>query len=396
MSHPERPTVRELPPSRVLLVDDEDALRRLFARLLRSWGYEVTEAANGTQGLAALEASTFDAICSDISMPDLDGIELLRAVRKRDLDVPVVLLTGAPSIESAGEAIRLGALDYLVKPVDNERLKQSMARAVRLGRLGRAKRAAISESPPAGHGAGDRAGLEVTFEATMRSLWMAYQPILTRDGALFGYEALMRSREPALPHPGAVLDAAEKLDRLEALGRRIRALSAMQVAGRVEVRTLFVNLHPRDLRDDELLSDDSPLRAIADRVVLEITERATIDKMESLAPRIAELRSAGYRIAIDDLGAGYAGLTAFAVLEPDIVKLDMTLIRGLDGSRTKQRIVGSITDACRDLGTLVVAEGVETRGEWTAVLDAGCDLVQGYLFAKPAEPFPAFSWPAPT
>lgn len=142
-----------------------------------------------------------------------------------------------------------------------------------------------------------------------------------------------------------------------------------------------------------MLSDQSPLRAIASRVVLEITERASIDNLETLGPRVGELRAAGYRIAIDDLGAGYAGLTAFAVLEPDIVKLDMTLVRGADGSRPKRRIIGSVADACRDLGMLVVAEGVETRGELGAVLDAGCDLVQGYLLGKPAPSFPPFTWP---
>jgi len=394
MSQPERPTIRALPPSRVLLIDDEDALRRAIARLLRSWGHEVTEAANGAEGVTALETGGFDAICSDITMPGVDGIEMLRAVRRRDLDVPVVFLTGSPSVETAAEAMRLGAIDYLVKPADNERLKHSIARAVRLGRLGRAKRSAISELGQVGHGASDRAGLEVAFDAAMRSLWMAFQPIVARDGTLFGHEALLRSRERALPHPGAVLDAAEQLGRLDELGRRVRGLSALPVVGRADATTLFVNLHPRDLLDDELLWDDSPLRAIANRVVLEITERATIEKMDTLAPRIAELRRAGYRIAIDDLGAGYAGLTSFAVLEPDLVKLDMTLVRAIDSSRAKQRIVGSIAEACRDLGVRVVAEGVETRAEWSAVLDAGCDLVQGYLFAKPAEPFPTFSWPA--
>jgi EAL domain-containing protein (putative c-di-GMP-specific phosphodiesterase class I) len=99
------------------------------------------------------------------------------------------------------------------------------------------------------------------------------------------------------------------------------------------------------------------------------------------------LRKLGYRIAVDDLGAGYAALGALATLEPEIVKLDMSLIRDLDRHPTKRRVVAAIASLCRELGGRVVAEGVETEAEYTAVVDAGIDLIQGYLLAKPAKGF---------
>ncbi len=107
---------------------------------------------------------------------------------------------------------------------------------------------------------------------------------------------------------------------------------------------------------------------------------------------IAELRGLGFRIAIDDLGAGYAGLTSFATLEPEFVKLDMSLIRGVDKNPVKEKLVRSMTTLCKDLGMSVVAEGIETIEEREALVHAGVDLLQGYLLAKPGKPFPSFGW----
>jgi EAL domain-containing protein (putative c-di-GMP-specific phosphodiesterase class I) len=107
---------------------------------------------------------------------------------------------------------------------------------------------------------------------------------------------------------------------------------------------------------------------------------------------VAELRALGFRIAIDDLGAGYAGLTSFAVLEPEIVKLDMSLVRDVHKHPTKQKLIRSMTALCKDMGMTVVAEGIENVEERDAVIDLGCDLLQGYLFAKPGRAFPEFAW----
>src|SRR5690606_12087135 len=101
----------------------------------------------------------------------------------------------------------------------------------------------------------------------------------------------------------------------------------------------------------------------AGRIVLEVTERASLDRLDNLRDRVARLRALGYRIAVDDLGAGYAGLSAFANLEPDVVKIDMSLVRDIENARTKQRLVRSLADVCGELGMKVVAEGVETAAE---------------------------------
>jgi EAL domain-containing protein (putative c-di-GMP-specific phosphodiesterase class I) len=96
----------------------------------------------------------------------------------------------------------------------------------------------------------------------------------------------------------------------------------------------------------------------------------------------------GFRIALDDLGAGYAGLTSFTQLEPEFVKLDMELIRGIHQHEMKRKIVRSMVELCHDMGKCIVAEGVETLEECRAIVDLGCDLLQGYFLAKPARVSP--------
>jgi EAL domain-containing protein (putative c-di-GMP-specific phosphodiesterase class I) len=239
----------------------------------------------------------------------------------------------------------------------------------------------------------DRAGLEASFESALGSLWMAFQPILrASDHTVFGYEALLRSDEPTLIRPDLVVDAAERLGALQRLGRKVRQLASEAMTRAPEEAVLFLNLHPLDLADDSLFDTLSPLTQMARRVVLEVTERAAIEQVDDVERRVSRLREYGFRVAVDDLGAGYAGLSSFALLEPEIVKLDVSLLRDIDQSPVKQKLVASMTALCKDMGFLVVAEGIETPAERDCVVSLGCDLLQGFLFARPGRPFPVASW----
>ena len=381
---------------RVLLVDDEPGVRRVLGRILTTRGADVTHAGGGAEAITALAHATpgFDVVLTDIRMPGIGGIDVLRAVRERDLDASVVLVTGAPEASSAIQALRLGAFDYVTKPVETQELRGIVNRAAKIARLSRLKREASRAMGRTGLEAGDPTSLELALNRALESLWIAFQPIVKGDGSVFGYEALMRTREASLPHPGAVLDAAERLGRLNELGARTRAATACRL-GEVDAETLiFVNLHASDLNDPALFAETKPFSAFASRAVLEITERASLDEVKDPRTTAARLRERGFKIAIDDLGAGYAGLTAFTSLEPDIAKLDMSLVRGVDSDKRKARIIGSMTSLCHDLGVLIVAEGVETREEMDTLVDLNCDLFQGYLIAKPAYPFPKSNWPA--
>jgi len=367
---------------RLLVVDDDEALLEVTAELFREHGYDVVTAATAGGALECLSGGVFDALFSDIMMPGMSGLELLRTARQHDLDLPVVLVTGGPTLQGALLALDAGALQYLVKPVPSADLLRSAARAVSLGSLARLKRQALQHLGLASHLLGDHAGLEIAFERALARTWMAYQPIVrATSGALYAYEALLRSDDAVLSGPGPLIDAAERLGRQADLGRAVQA-AVLASAGRLagEGLSLFVNAQAQDLEPGWA----APLRELPTPLVLEVTERSALSSIPDLRRRVTALRAAGVRVAIDDLGAGYAGLTSFTALEPDIVKLDMALVRGLDREPINRKLVGSLCGVCRELDILTVAEGIETEAESAAARELGCDLLQGYLIGRPS------------
>jgi PAS domain S-box-containing protein len=373
---------------RLLLADDDDALRRVVARMLRKATFDVTEVDSGFKAISALESQPFDVVVSDVNMPDGGGMDLLRAVRRVDLDVPVILMTGEPSLAAAAQAVEYGAFRFLTKPLDSAAFMRTVEHAARAHALARLRREAFNASG-AHAGVADRAGLEVRFEQAIDGMWMAFQPIVhARTGVLFGVEALMRTTEPSIPTPPALLDAATQLGRLPLVGRKVRSLSGTAITQRKDDISLFVNLHPDDLHDVDLIDEASPLSRVASRVILEVTERASL-VTHKLAERVARLRQLGFRIAVDDIGAGYSGLTSFTELMPEVVKIDMSLVRDVHTSALKQRTIGALCRLCHEVGTLVVGEGVETLEEQDTLVHLGCDLLQGYLIGRPNRVLPA-------
>ncbi|HMA91167.1 MAG TPA: EAL domain-containing protein [Polyangiaceae bacterium] len=378
---------------RVLLVDDQPSVLRSMARMLRVRGYSVETASNGAEAIKRVAQEEFDVVISDIAMPEMDGITLLREIRAHDLYIPVILITGEPTVDTAIQALENGALHYLTKPVELPLLETMLTKAVRLRRMAEFRiRAAevLGGGPP--HAA-DRSGLEMSFRRMLGTLWAAFQPIIdARSKSCIGYEALLRSDEPSLTHPAAALEAAKRLGQLETVGRTMRDRVAEAYRSEQRSELLFVNLHVSDLLDPHLLSPASALSRIAPQVVLEITERAVLDGIGDICTRIAALRELGYRVAIDDLGAGYSGLTTFALIEPDFIKLDMALIRGIDQKPMHQSIVRSVLHLCEDMGNRAIIEGVETDAEYNTLRSLGCDLFQGYLFARPGPGFTRSPW----
>ncbi len=367
------------PAPRVLVVDDEPAIRRVLADFLRLEGFEVETAGDGQLAIESIRQHHFDVVISDLQMPKAGGLEVLEVVNQQCPRTLTIMMTGFGTVDTAVNAMKAGAFDYILKP-----FKVDVVLATILQGLARKRAEADAANSRRPAMAIDPAALQTSFLRAVDSLWLAFQPILTRDGRrVYGHEVLLRSDEPNLSEPGQVLEAAELLGSLDTLGRVIRQRAVEAFVLLPSDGPMFVNLHPADLADPTLFAKTEPLSAIADRVVLEITERASLDRLEGVNDRVNALRRMGFRIAIDDLGAGYAGLTSFTQLEPDIVKLDMSLVRGLDTNDTKRKVVRSMTALARDIGALVVAEGVETRRELDAVVDLGCDFVQGYYFARP-------------
>lgn len=378
--------------ARILVVDDVELVRRALERTLVQAGYEIVGVGDAREALRLLDGKGFDLLLTDLHMPDFSGIQLLESLRDRDMELPVILLTGAPSTETAISAVNLAATAYLKKPLDTDELLAAVARALRFRRLAAARREALASTiPPPKEAAPPRQSqIERSFDQALAGLFIVFQPIVRwSERVVYGFEALARSSDPTLGNPMALFDAAEQLERLDILGRKIRR-SCVDAVEASEVRSaLFVNLHPHDLLDETLYDGEAPLSRIARRVVLEITERAKLDEISDLKQRVERLRRLGFRIAVDDIGAGYSGLTSFVTLQPDLVKLDMALVRDVHLESVKRQLIRLVLDLCKQLDISVVAEGVETAEERDALLDLGCDLFQGYLFAAPAVGFPS-------
>jgi len=364
---------------RVLVVDDDPAMRRVCARVLGNEGWEVVVVEGGKAAIASVCDQTipFDCVVSDVHMPEIDGFALIAAIRRYDDDLPVLLMTGDPSLDGAVRAIDTGAVSYLSKPFDHETLAAGVARAARRHGVARMRRRARSTTDS------ELTNMAARFDSALARSWMAFQPIIdVTMSRPFAYEALVRTDEGALNRPDVLIATAERLGRIHDLGRTVRAAVAHAAANVPDDALIFVNVHGLELTDEDLFGDSCALAPLASRIVLEITERIGLDAVAGPA-RVEMLRQRGYRIAVDDLGAGYAALGALATLEPEVVKLDMSLVRDIDRHPTKRRVVGAIATLCRELGSRVIAEGVETQAELRTVRDAGIDLIQGFLFARP-------------
>ena len=373
---------------RVLLVDDDAAVLAVSKLLLSRSGFDVDDAPSAERALELLGTRTYGAILSDINMEGMSGLDLLRRIRERDLDTPVILFTGGPSLSTAIDAMAWGAHRYLLKPVPPEELVDAVTRAVLLSDLARLKREAFALQHSAALPVDNLAELNDRFTRAVDQIAIVFHPILSvQRKTPLGFEALMRSGEPTLSRPELLLETAGLLGRQSELTWAVYRKIADNAERLPDDRLLFVNVHPPDLLNPSLHSPGSPLAPFADRIVLEITERASIERMGDISAIVRGLRLLKYRLAVDDLGTGYAGLASFTQLTPDLVKLDRSLITGIDRSPVKQRVVRAMTLLCADLGMEVICEGIETKPELTTLTDLGVDLVQGFLFGQPADSF---------
>lgn len=215
-----------------------------------------------------------------------------------------------------------------------------------------------------------------------RGVYVDYHPIVHADTeVIFGYEALARGVKRALRSPEVMFEVAEEADLIWELSRlcRSRALEGLESHLR-EGESLFINVDPHDFNDPLFAMDQV---SQPERVVLEITERTAIKDYPKFRERLRVLRELGYRFAVDDAGSGYAGLGSIANLEPDFIKLDISLITGIDTNFIKQNLVETMVKFANDHGAKVIAEGVERAEEFATVRSLGVHLVQGFFLHKP-------------
>jgi EAL domain-containing protein (putative c-di-GMP-specific phosphodiesterase class I) len=223
-----------------------------------------------------------------------------------------------------------------------------------------------------------------------------YQPIISLcDYSVIGYELLARGPlQSELHRPDALFEVARAENRVPELDRLCRMTAARGSATLPAEYLRFINMEPIDLfsrsRGDTSVQEfiDATPEELRGQTVMEITENSVIDDFVHMRHVVDRLRERGFRIAIDDAGAGYAGLQTMVEIEPDFIKLDMSLTRNLELSKVKQKLVGTLRDFCQEAGIALLAEGIETQAQLDALLALGIPYGQGFLFARPGSPYP--------
>lgn len=365
-------TVDERVGSRVLLVDDDRAVTDALQRALFAAPFTVLAANSGREALDLCSRLPIDVIVTDECMPGMAGSELLLHVRALHPGVVRLVLTGHASVDATIRAINeAGVFRYLRKPCPPGDLSAAIVDAIADGRR-------------VGNATGDPAAAAVLEEA-LRGASMAYQPIVSlRARRTVALEALLRPSHPALPHVGALLESARRLSRTREVDMEVLALVARDLPRLPESVTITVNVHPETLLDPRLLAACSPLSRELRRVVFEVTERATLPHGAELTAALAALRARGARFAVDDIGSGYSGLSSIAELQPELVKMDMGLVRGIETSPTQLALAEALVSLCAKLRIHLIAEGIETPAERDCLSNLGLDLLQGYYFARPS------------
>ncbi|MEO5817314.1 MAG: EAL domain-containing protein [Gemmatimonadaceae bacterium] len=215
-----------------------------------------------------------------------------------------------------------------------------------------------------------------------RGVYVDYHPIVvasTRE--IFGYEALARGQLRTLRSPEVMFDVAAEADLIWELSRLCRERALEGMSTRLEAgQLLFLNVDPHDFADPAFSESEV---SEPSRVVIEITERTAIKDYPKFRERLKAFREKGFRFAVDDAGSGYAGLGSIANLEPDFIKLDISLINAIDTNFIKQNLVQTMVRFANDHGAMVIAEGVERAEEFKTVQDLGVHLVQGFFLHRP-------------
>jgi EAL domain-containing protein (putative c-di-GMP-specific phosphodiesterase class I) len=230
---------------------------------------------------------------------------------------------------------------------------------------------------------GCRDGTPLPFEFTM-----AFQPIVDLEhGSIWGYEALVRG--PDGQSAASILsqvtsDTLYKFDQ----ACRVRAIELFGSLLPADEARLSINFMPNAVYEPSAcirasLEAAAKVGLAPQRIMFEFTENERFADTGHVARIVAEYKRQGFLTALDDFGAGYAGLGLLANFQPDLIKIDMDLVRGIGGDRVRQSIVAGIIGIARELDIAVIAEGVETDAEIVALRSAGASLFQGYRIARP-------------
>ncbi|MGA8016438.1 MAG: EAL domain-containing protein [Candidatus Dormiibacterota bacterium] len=378
--------------ARVLIADDDANIRDALRELLESEDgiTVVAVTADAAQAIEAAARERPDVAILDVKMPGGGGPHAARGILASSPSTRIVALSAYGDRASILEMLRAGASAYLVKGSMPDEVTRTIQRVL----LGESAFSADVASTVVRELSDQLAGKEEAEAARDRILHRirsviehggvrpVYQPIVDLSiGKVTGVEALARF-DTGLPLQW--FEDAEGVGLREELETTALSVALAGLPALPPRAYLALNLSPSTLlrRDVTGLLGAVPL----ERIVVEMTEHAPVGDYDGLNSALQPLRDAGARVAVDDAGAGFASLRHILLLAPDIIKLDISLTRGIDSDRSRRALSYALVAFARETQTTIVAEGIETEAELRALRDIGVTHGQGFLLARPMTP----------
>lgn len=378
----------------VLVIDDQEANVLLLERLLQRAG--VRRVVGLTDSRLAVERFIDvqpDLVLLDLHMPHLDGIaviEALQAVMPPQSFTPIVVLTADTTGVAKEQALSRGAKDFLTKPFEHtevllrvKNLLETRSLHAELQRHNADLQAEIARRTEHERQLAqerDRQRQRIRDVLDGGPLTMAFQPIVEIPlSRVVGVEALSRFGAPVPPDQWFATAAAVGLGtELELFAVRS---AVAQIDRLPEGVYLSVNVSPHTALQPALAEIVEPF---GPRIVIELTEHVPVDAYGDLAYALGRLRASGARIAVDDAGSGYSSLQHILQLHPDIIKLDIALVRDIDRDPARRALAAGLVMFAAETGAAITAEGIETGDELAALARLGVRFGQGYYLGRPA------------
>jgi EAL domain-containing protein (putative c-di-GMP-specific phosphodiesterase class I)/CheY-like chemotaxis protein len=380
-------------PIRVMIADDEESVLDVLRALMAAESdLEVAGAARDAEGAIQLASSLQpDVAVLDVRMPGGGGPRAAREILRRSPPTRIIALSAHEEVDSVLEMLRAGALDYVVKGESTDAIVRAIhrsleARATVPSRLTADMAHALAEQLHQVSDGSEQRRQEIADRIAGvlegDGLKLVYQPIVDlKGGTLVGLEALARfTAEPVRPTDVWLAEA-------EAVGRLVELeLTALGVAladlERLPAHAyLSLNVSPATLMSPGLAAE---LQAMPlERLVLEMTEHARVEDYPALKAALADLRVEGLRLAVDDAGARFASLRHVVLLHPDLIKLDTTLTSDVHQDEAQRALVVALVAFGSQIGASVVAEGIESEEQLTALRQAGVRFGQGFHLGRP-------------
>ena len=369
----------------VLVVDDNPADVAFLQQLLIRQGLERVYTETDSRKVHRLLAKHKpDLVLLALRMPHVDGFAVLAQIRKFAAGgyLPVMVLTADTTTVSRNRALVEGAQDFLTKPVDATEVILRIANLLQTRQLYANLRYLTAVQTQAG---GERAEVLARIQGVLqdKTLTHVFQPIQDLNtGATVGHEALSRFPDPTLGGPDRWFADAFNVG----LGVDLEWLAATSALTYLDTAPpemfLTVNMSPATVM--HLVENELCQPALWPRIVIELTEQVPVEDYSALQRALAPMRSQGARLSADDLGSGYAGFRHLLRLQPDIIKLDISLIAGINRNHEQQALTRALLTFANDVGAQVIAEGIEEPAELNTLRDLGVPWGQGYLIGRPA------------